>query len=179
MSGKTRELRSAVASCRTIQCGSTGKGSERVGSQLNRVQVSTPADVPKYHHDATNKMARMQSHVRCASIRRWRGTLKPGGLPVRQTLIVPDGPGLAHRRRRSKHPIGGTVVEREGDGVQVIGAHGAQIGPLRKVLPKQAIGILVRAALSRTLWVAEIDQRAGVESATAGTTQWWRVSSRR
>ena len=39
---------------------------------------------------------------------------------------------------------------------QIVHTTGAQIGPLGEVLQQQPIGILVHAALPRTLWIAKI-----------------------
>ena len=50
-------------------------------------------------------------------------------------------------------------VECERYSIQVGDGHVAEIGPLRKVLPQQAIGILVGATLPRTVWIAE-EERA-------------------
>ncbi len=48
-------------------------------------------------------------------------------------------------------------VEPEHNLIQIDLGVRRQVRPLRKVLPKQAVGILVRASLPRTLRVTEVD----------------------
>jgi hypothetical protein len=55
-------------------------------------------------------------------------------------------------------------VERSSDGIEVIDAVLAEVGTFREILPQQAVGVLVRAALPWTVGVAEVDDQAGVDA---------------
>ena len=50
-----------------------------------------------------------------------------------------------------------SVVQTVGDGVELVLAEEAQIGPLGKVLAQQPVGVLAGAALPGTVRVAEVD----------------------
>jgi hypothetical protein len=51
--------------------------------------------------------------------------------------------------------LAGPAVEGGGDGGEILGAVAGEVGAPREVLPQQAVGVLVGAALPRTLRVAE------------------------
>jgi len=48
-------------------------------------------------------------------------------------------------------------MQEQLDLVELLLRDGGQVGSSREVLPQQQIGILVGAALPRTLWIAEVD----------------------
>lgn len=50
------------------------------------------------------------------------------------------------------------AVELGGDGVQVLAAVDGQVGSFREVLPQQAVGVFVGAALPGACRVAEVDR---------------------
>ena len=58
----------------------------------------------------------------------------------------------------------GPVVEFVGDGVEVRFGDGGEVGALGEVLPEEAVGVFVRAALPGGVRVAEEDVDAGVEA---------------
>ena len=53
-------------------------------------------------------------------------------------------------------------VERVGDRGDVVRAPAGQVGALREVLAKQAVGVLVGAALPGAVRVGEVDGQAGL-----------------
>src|SRR4051794_19646784 len=55
------------------------------------------------------------------------------------------------------------AVEGDRHGGQVLGAVHAEVGALWKVLPQQPVGVLVRAALPRTVGIAEVDRHASLD----------------
>ncbi len=58
----------------------------------------------------------------------------------------------------------GSVVELVGDGVELCVGHEPEVGAVGEVLPEQAVGVLVRAALPGRVRIAEEDLDAGVET---------------
>lgn len=66
-------------------------------------------------------------------------------------------------RRSPVQRLARSAIECCGNGSKGIGAMCAEIGAFGKVLAQQPIGILVGAALPRTLRVAEVDLHAGVD----------------
>jgi hypothetical protein len=56
------------------------------------------------------------------------------------------------------------AIECRGNGFQVRGSVLAEIGSLGEVLPEQAVGVLISAALPRTSRVAEIDCEPDVDA---------------
>jgi len=50
-----------------------------------------------------------------------------------------------------------------GNGAQLVGVVLAEVSPLREVLAKQAVGVLVAAALLRALRIAKVDIETGVD----------------
>src|SRR4051794_18685682 len=59
--------------------------------------------------------------------------------------------------------LAGPAVERVGDGGKVVGAVSREVGALGEVLPEQAVGVLVGAALPGALRVAEVHLQARVD----------------
>src|SRR3954452_19528748 len=55
------------------------------------------------------------------------------------------------------------AVEGDRHGREVVDAVPAEVGALRKVLAQQPIGVLVRAALPRTVGIAEVDRHASLD----------------
>src|SRR3954466_11034040 len=55
------------------------------------------------------------------------------------------------------------AVEGDRHGCQVLGAVHAEVGALWKVLAQQPVGVLVRAALPRTVGIAEVDRHASLD----------------
>src|SRR3954466_10600800 len=55
------------------------------------------------------------------------------------------------------------AVEGRSHGCQVLGAVHAEVGALWKVLAQQPVGVLVRAALPRTVGIAEVDRHASLD----------------
>jgi hypothetical protein len=53
------------------------------------------------------------------------------------------------------------LIEPQSDSVQVALRETREIWSFRKILPQQAIGVFVAATLPGTVWIAEIDLRAG------------------
>src|SRR4051812_2741755 len=54
-------------------------------------------------------------------------------------------------------------VEGDRHGRKVLGAVPAEVGALWKVLAQQPVGVLVRAALPRTVGIAEVDRHASLD----------------
>jgi len=52
------------------------------------------------------------------------------------------------------------AIEGRSHGCKVLGAVHAEVGALRKVLPQQPVGVLVRAALPGAVGIAEVDRHA-------------------
>ena len=65
------------------------------------------------------------------------------------------------RRRPLAEGLAGPGVELARNGIQLRLGVAGEVGPLRQILPQQAIGVLVGAALPRTVRVAEVDLDAG------------------
>src|SRR4051812_37867398 len=55
------------------------------------------------------------------------------------------------------------AVEGDRHGCKVLGAVHAEVGALWKVLAQQPVGVLVRAALPRTVGIAEVDRHASLD----------------
>src|SRR3954469_15096660 len=55
------------------------------------------------------------------------------------------------------------TVEGDRHGREVLGAVRAEVGALWKVLTQQPVGVLIRAALSGAVRVAEVDLKTGVD----------------
>src|SRR5204862_709768 len=53
------------------------------------------------------------------------------------------------------------TVERRGDSRELVGAVAGEVGASWEVLAQQPVGVLVRAALPRTSWIAEVDLKTG------------------
>ena len=92
--------------------------------------------------------------------------VRPGRIqPVVATPVV--GASVAARRglRRgsSSRGFSGSVVERVGDGFELVGAPAGQVGALGEVLAQQPVGVLVGAALPGAVRVGEVDRDAGVD----------------
>src|SRR3954451_22985080 len=60
------------------------------------------------------------------------------------------------------------AVEGDRHGGKVLGAVPAEIGALWKVLAQQPVGVLVRAALPRTVGIAEVDRHASLDPELGG-----------
>jgi hypothetical protein len=56
-----------------------------------------------------------------------------------------------------------SCVDRVSDAIKLITRVSAEVCAFREVLSKQAIGVLVCAALPRTLRIAEVDLQPGIE----------------
>src|SRR3954454_12267618 len=59
--------------------------------------------------------------------------------------------------------LSGPAVEGHRHSGEVLGAVHAEVGALWKVLPQQPVGVLVRAALPRTVGIAEVDRHASLD----------------
>ncbi len=49
----------------------------------------------------------------------------------------------------------------------------AEVRAFEKVLPQQAVGILVASALPRALWIAEVDIQSGFDAKSGGLRHLW------
>src|SRR5512133_2800226 len=75
-------------------------------------------------------------------------------------------------RRSPAQGLAWAGVERESDRGEIVGAVLAQVGAFRGVLAQQAIGVLVRAPLPRTVRMTEEDLQVGVD-AQVRRRSWW------
>src|SRR5207245_7166293 len=65
------------------------------------------------------------------------------------------------------HPVegsSGSVVEFEGDSVEICLAVSGEVGGFGEILAQQAVGVFVRSPLPRRMGVAEVDLHAGVDA---------------
>src|SRR3954469_12926126 len=90
------------------------------------------------------------------------GGCNPGSSGRRNTAYVSCSEELVQSLGRCSPAQGLSRPAVEGDrhGCQVLGAVHAEVGALWKVLAQQPIGVLVRAALPRTVGIAEVDRHA-------------------
>jgi len=78
------------------------------------------------------------------------------GLPYRCFLSPNDARTSMFSRRVVAKRLAWPRIQASGHRIEILLGVRREVGAVREVLPEESIGVLVRAALPRTLWVAEL-----------------------